>query len=91
VLSFGLYLPFMLFGLYLSFSRWRSFSVLYLFIFIHTAIHLLSWPAPRYRLAVDAVSMVFAGMAVLELARQTKSWRRKLPLINKTGSDKVQL
>ena len=91
VLSFGLYLPFMLFGLYLSFSRWRSFSVLYLFIFIHTAIHLLSWPAPRYRLAVDAVSMVFAGMALLELARQTKSWRRKLPLTNKTGSDKVQL
>ena len=90
VLSFGLYLPFMLFGLWLSFSRWRSFVILYLFIFIHTAIHLLSWPAPRYRLTVDAISMVFAGMAVLELARQSKSWRRKLPFINKLGSDKVQ-
>ena len=83
VLSFGLYLPFMLVGLGLSFSRWRSFVVLYLFIFIHTTIHLLSWPAPRYRLSVDAVSMVFAGLAVLELAKQIKSWRRKLSLTNK--------
>jgi 4-amino-4-deoxy-L-arabinose transferase-like glycosyltransferase len=89
VLSFGLYLPFMLLGLYLSFSRWRSFAVLYLFIVIHTGIHLLSWPAPRYRLAVDAVSMVFAGLALLELARQLKTWRGKLPLINSV-SDKVQ-
>jgi len=89
VLSFGLYLPFMLFGLYLSFSRWRSFVVLYLFIIIHTGIHLLSWPAPRYRLPVDAVSMVFAGLAVLELARQFKTWRRRVPLINSV-SDKAQ-
>jgi hypothetical protein len=90
VLSFGLYLPFMLFGLWLSLSRWRSFVVLYLFMFIHTSVHLLSWPAPRYRLTVDAVSMVFAGMAVLELARQIKVWRLKLPSINKLGSNNVQ-
>jgi 4-amino-4-deoxy-L-arabinose transferase-like glycosyltransferase len=89
VLSFGLYLPFMLFGLWLSLSRWRSFVVLYLFIVIHTGIYLLSWPAPRYRLPVDAVSMVFAALALLELARQLKIWRRQLPLINSV-SDKVQ-
>jgi hypothetical protein len=88
VLSFGLYLPFMLFGLWLSFSRWRSFAILYVFIFIHTSIHLLSWPAPRYRLTVDAVAMVFAGMAVLALARQVRS--RSLTVINKLGTDKVQ-
>jgi 4-amino-4-deoxy-L-arabinose transferase-like glycosyltransferase len=79
VLSFGLYLPFMLVGLFLSFSRWRSFAVLYLFIVIHTAIHLLSWPAPRYRLPVDAVLMVFAGLAVLALVRWLISWRSRLP------------
>ena len=90
VLSFGLYLPFMLFGLWLSFSRWRSFVVLYVFILVHTAIHLLSWPAPRYRLTVDAVLMVFAGMAVLELARHFQSWRRSLRAGNRLGSDKVQ-
>jgi 4-amino-4-deoxy-L-arabinose transferase-like glycosyltransferase len=70
VLSFGLYLPFMLWGLYLSFSRWRNFVPLYLFIVIHTGVHLLSWPAPRYRLSVDAVSMVFAGLALVEHARR---------------------
>ena len=77
VLSFGLYLPFMFLGLCLSVSRWRSFAILYLFMFIHTAIHLLSWPAPRYRLPVDAVLMVFAALALLELAKQFKSWRRR--------------
>jgi 4-amino-4-deoxy-L-arabinose transferase-like glycosyltransferase len=76
VLSFGLYLPFMLLGLYLSFSRWRNFVPLYLFMIIHTAIHLLSWPSLRYRLPVDAVLMVFAGLTIIELAKQLKTWRR---------------
>jgi 4-amino-4-deoxy-L-arabinose transferase-like glycosyltransferase len=85
VLSFGLYLPFMVFGLILSISRWRNFLPLYLFIIIHTGIHLLSWPAPRYRLSVDAVSMVFAALALLELAKHLKSWR-----LRNLVSDKVQ-
>lgn len=77
VLSFGLYLPFMLFGLWLSLSRWRKFAILYLFIAIHTSIHLLSWPAPRYRLTIDAVLMVFAAMALIELTKQLKSWLQR--------------
>jgi 4-amino-4-deoxy-L-arabinose transferase-like glycosyltransferase len=76
VLSFGLYLPFMLLGLGLSVSRWRNFVALYLFMVIHTGIHLLSWPSPRYRLPVDAVLMVFAGIALIELAKQLQTWRR---------------
>jgi 4-amino-4-deoxy-L-arabinose transferase-like glycosyltransferase len=87
VLSFGLYLPFMLLGLGLSFSHWRRFVLLYLFIVIHTGIHLLSWPAPRYRLPVDAVLMVFAGMALLELARQLIIRRRRLPPIYRLVSE----
>jgi 4-amino-4-deoxy-L-arabinose transferase-like glycosyltransferase len=95
VLSFGLYLPFMFLGLCLSLSRWRSFVALYLFIVIHTGIHLLSWPAARYRLPVDAVLMVFAGLALLELARQLITWRRSLSSKKNSGfynrgSDKVQ-
>lgn len=74
VLSFGLYLPFMLSGLCLSFPRWRSFIPLYLFMVVHTGIHLLSWPSPRYRLPVDAVLMIFAGVALSELVRR---WIRK--------------
>jgi 4-amino-4-deoxy-L-arabinose transferase-like glycosyltransferase len=86
VLSFGLYLPFMFLGLCLSFARWRSFAVLYLFMVIHTGIHLLSWPAPRYRLPVDAVLMVFAGLALCELARQIKNWRHGLSLSQGSSS-----
>ena len=78
VLSFGLYLPFMSLGLFLSFSRWRNFAILYLFIVIHTGIHLLSWPSPRYRLPVDAVLMIFAALTLVELAKQLKTWRRGL-------------
>jgi len=83
VFSFGLYLPFMVLGLILSISRWRNFLPLYLFIIVHTGIHLLSWPAPRYRLTVDAVSMVFAALALLELAKHLRSWRRRNLATNK--------
>jgi 4-amino-4-deoxy-L-arabinose transferase-like glycosyltransferase len=86
VLSFGLYLPFMLFGLGLSVMRWRSFGVLYVFMVIHTGTYLLSWPSPRYRLPVDAVLMVFAGLALLELAKQFRTWRHKAPLTDQPVS-----
>ena len=78
VLSFGLYLPFMILGLGFSTTRWRSFMPLYLFIAIHSGIHLLSWPSPRYRLPVDAILMVFAGLTIIELAKQLKAWHRRL-------------
>jgi 4-amino-4-deoxy-L-arabinose transferase-like glycosyltransferase len=78
VLSFGLYLPFMILGLFFSVSRWRNFVPLYLFMVIHTGIHLLSWPSPRYRLPVDAVLMVFAGLALVQLVKQIKTWCRGL-------------
>lgn len=90
VLSYGLYLPFMLLGFYFSLSRWKNFILLYLFMLVHTGIHLLSWPAPRYRLSVDAVAMVFAGLAVLELARRVDAWRRRPSLVNHSVSDKAQ-
>jgi hypothetical protein len=78
VLSFGLYLPFMLLGLYYSLSHARRFALIYLFIVVHSAIHLLSWPSLRYRLPVDALLMIFAAMALLELARQVAARRRSL-------------
>ena len=78
VLSFGLYLPFMILGVGLSVSRWRNFLPLYLFMVIHTGIHLLSWPSPRYRLPVDALLMVFAALTLIELAKQLKARRRRL-------------
>jgi len=69
VLSFGISWPFMAYGL--VYSLRRSFSskalILYLFIVIYTGVHLLTWTLIRYRLPVDAILLVFAGVAVVQL------------------------
>jgi len=74
--SFGLALPFMLYGLWLSLKLVRKpqfpeqamqIILLYLFIVIYTVIHLLSWTLIRYRLPVDAVLLIFAGFAITHL------------------------
>jgi 4-amino-4-deoxy-L-arabinose transferase-like glycosyltransferase len=87
VLSFGLYLPFMLAGLVFSLPRWRSFMPLYLFMVLHTGIHLLTWPSPRYRLPVDAVLIIFAGLALFELAKRSRQWLRSPALAFRLASD----
>lgn len=71
--SFGVFLPFMLAGLLLAKSRTadRSAVILLLtFASIYTTIHLLSWALIRYRLPVDAVLLIFAGVAVAGLAER---------------------
>jgi 4-amino-4-deoxy-L-arabinose transferase-like glycosyltransferase len=70
VVSFGLLLPFMLYGLVRSlvnpFTKLTMSSpvvLLVLFIIIYSVVHLLSWALIRYRLPVDAVAILFAGVA----------------------------
>jgi 4-amino-4-deoxy-L-arabinose transferase-like glycosyltransferase len=96
VLSFGLYLPFMIYGLCLSIRltrrpepdaapasvdqpgtsvRWSLVILLYLYVAAYSAVHLLSWAMHRYRLPVDAVLMVFVGLAVVDLYRRFAHWR----------------
>jgi 4-amino-4-deoxy-L-arabinose transferase-like glycosyltransferase len=79
VISFGLFLPFMLAGVVISFFQQPSpFKLrppsrqllLYLFMLIYTAIHVLTWTLVRYRLPVDAILIIFAGLALVELARR---------------------
>ncbi len=67
VLSFGLYLPFMIYGLAISLRRWRRCLLLYLFVGLYTLIHLLSWSLMRYRLPVDAVLIAFAALALVDI------------------------
>lgn len=78
ILSFGLLLPFMIYGVIRG-LRGDIFSanilLLYLFLFTYTAIHLLSWALIRYRLPIDAILLVFTGLALIEL--QTKLVRRQ--------------
>lgn len=75
VASFGLLWPFMLAGTIIVLLRQRatilshSAALLLLFAAIYTGIHILSWALVRYRLPVDAVMLVFAGVAVIEAAR----------------------
>ncbi len=67
VASFGLCLPFMLYGLWLGRRSWPQASLLYLFVTAYTAIHLMVWALIRYRLPIDAVLVIFAGMAVVDI------------------------
>lgn len=79
ILSFGILWPFMLYGL----IRWgmrkgfQKFSspgwLILMFSVIYTGIHLLSWTLVRYRLPIDAMLLLFAGYAILDLAKLLKS------------------
>jgi hypothetical protein len=95
--SFGLFLPFMIYGLALSLkSTWarrrelgrdtRAAGVvlLYLFIAVYSGVHLLSWAYVRYRLPVDAVLVVFAAWAIHDLSLRASRWIGRRPLAEKT-------
>jgi hypothetical protein len=79
VLSFGIMLPFMLYGMIVALfnldvpikDSWKSPKVmLILFSAIYAAIHILTWTLIRYRLPIDAVFLVFAGYALSDLYRR---------------------
>jgi 4-amino-4-deoxy-L-arabinose transferase-like glycosyltransferase len=82
VSSFGIMLPFMLYGLYRSYvSRekpliYQPIFLLYLFVFVYSAIHILTWTLIRYRLPVDAVLVIFAGLAIVDLAERIPMLRK---------------
>jgi 4-amino-4-deoxy-L-arabinose transferase-like glycosyltransferase len=78
VFSYGLYLPFIIYGLVLSFKDWRRFSLIYLFGIIYSTIHILIWASIRYRLPIDAALMPLAALAVVDLAyRLSKSLQNR--------------
>ena len=82
-LSFGIFLPFMIYGFARAWIERGKTAILgpvgllTLFIVFYSPIHLLSWALIRYRLPVDAVLVVFAGYGIVDLARRVKS-RKKL-------------
>lgn len=68
--SFGLLLPFLLYGLFLTFRRpsfWASDGLLLLFAAVYIPLHLLTWAMVRYRLPVDAALMPIAAWALVDL------------------------
>ena len=83
VSSFGILLPFMLYGLYRSFRERvkplvkQPLFLLYMFMVVYTGIHVLTWTLVRYRLPVDAVLVIFAGLAIVDIAGRVpvlKKW-----------------
>ena len=77
--SFGLCLPFMIYGFALSLGLlWRpqqegqraGLVLLYLFCVIYAAVHLLTWALIRYRLPIDAVLICFAAFGLVDLAKR---------------------
>ena len=84
--SFGILLPFMLFGLWSSSLRLRNPSyqgqrselfLIYLFFVVYTLIHLLSWTLIRYRLPIDGFLVIFAALSFETLSRKfiPVSWK----------------
>jgi hypothetical protein len=80
--SFGISLPFILYGLWVALAQtWKSrtsderwsIALLLLFTLIYTGIHLLSWTLIRYRLPVDAVLIVFAALGIITLLQRNLS------------------
>lgn len=85
VASFGMLWPFMLYGVLRSLLRPQAAIrlqppspafLLFLFVTVYTLIHLLTWTLIRYRLPVDAVLVVFAGLAVIDLVERVPLFRR---------------
>jgi 4-amino-4-deoxy-L-arabinose transferase-like glycosyltransferase len=79
-LSFGILLPFMLYGLILSADRWRLCLPLYAFLVIHLGVYLSSWVMIRYRVPADTVLLVFAAFGVLDLVR-------RVPILSRMTQD----
>jgi hypothetical protein len=87
LLSFGLFLPFMLYGLMLAIQDARQgeplrqtgasdlrltfLALVWLFMAVYTAVHLASWANVRYRLPVDATLLIFAAVGIANLVQRT--------------------
>jgi len=81
--SFGITLPFMLYGVFLAVrKKWTEMGnhflnlltspegLLLIFILIYSAIHLLTWALIRYRLPVDAVLIPFGAIAIQDIYKR---------------------
>jgi hypothetical protein len=74
--SFGVFLPFMLYGLILALRRPRFASyngLLLLFALFYTVLHVLTWAMVRYRLPVDAALIPLAALAIRDLIQRVRT------------------
>ena len=77
VVSYGIFLPFMIYGLFLAFKEGRlagANGIIPLFMVFYAVLHILTWAMVRYRLPVDALLMPLAALAVERLAARGYAW-----------------
>jgi ABC-type multidrug transport system fused ATPase/permease subunit len=88
--SIGLFLPFMIYGLWLALRlsvleekrKWSQFftrpvALLIGFMAFYSVLHIFTWAMPRYRLPVDAAALPFAAIALNDLVCWMTVRRRK--------------
>lgn len=71
LLTYGLLLPFSLFGIVLSFKRWRKAFFLYAVILAFTIIHLFFESQVRYRSPIMPYMIIFASVGILDVYGKT--------------------
>jgi hypothetical protein len=85
VLSFGIFVPFLLGGVALTFAGDRRSQdvrqmsgpgLLLLVASLYSLVHLLTWALIRYRLPVDAMTMPFAAAALVAVLQRLNSLKR---------------
>lgn len=88
--SFGIFLPFMVYGLWVvGRYSWRSQDqqqraavlLLILFMIVYTLIHLLTWALIRYRLPVDAILLLFAAVGLVRLVGNSRHFMNTRAMI----------
>jgi hypothetical protein len=78
--SFGMFMPFMLYGLFLALRYALSrparasfatspLMLCLLFSLAYSVLHIFTWAMPRYRLPVDAVMLSFAALGLYQIVR----------------------
>ena len=88
--SFGIFLPFMIYGMWLALRlsvveekrKWSQFftrpvALLVGFMAFYSALHIFTWAMPRYRLPVDAAALPFAAIALNDLVCWVTVRRRR--------------
>jgi len=84
VLSFGLIVPFTLYGIVANLRRFADLAPIYLFFVVHTGIYAVTWTMVRYRVPMDPFFILFAAYTLLQIY-ETISQRRRTTVLSRQG------
>ena len=76
--SFGIVLPFALYGLVSNLRRFQELAPIYLFFVVHTGIYAVTWTMIRYRVPLDPFFILFAAYTLYTLYSRVTQ-RQQIP------------